>query len=434
MPIKPVPGGGGATPNFEYYSHQNNHGEYGYVNLDEVVTNFIAAYVGTGKILEGTKKGDVNYHAHRAFQELHYDTFKSCKSISITLPPSLIMVVPNDYVNYTKITWADDNGIERILYPTSKTSAPDKIQQDDDGNYLYGDAGQFAHSLLKTGFGGSSRLVLSLDDIDANSPVGTEFVVNPKNPHGYNDSVSPTSYTDGVNSTAYENNEIYENALKHPLEVGMEVFAPGFFPPGTKIASVTGPTNPTDTGSTFTFTTDKPSINLADYQNIPVTFKNYTDSTVWGKYKNAGSNTVGVDSSTTTNLAVDADNYFLNTGQRYGLDPQYAQANGSFFIDCKSGQIFFSSNLSGKTIVLHYISDGHGSSKELIVPKLAEEAMYKWIAYGCLSARADIPENVIQRYKKEKFAETRKAKIRLSNIKIEEIAQIMRGKSKFIDH
>ena len=68
------------------------------------------------------------------------------------------------------------------------------------------------------------------------------------------------------------------------------------------------------------------------------------------------------------------------------------------------------------------------------IPKLAEEAMYKWIAYGCASARVDVGEGVIQRLKKERFAETRKAKIRLSNIKLEEISQVLRGKSKFIQH
>ena len=85
-------------------------------------------------------------------------------------------------------------------------------------------------------------------------------------------------------------------------------------------------------------------------------------------------------------------------------------------------------------LILHYLSDGHGTKTELIVHKFAEEAMYKWIAYGCASARVGIPEGVIQRLKKERFAETRKAKIRLSNIKIEEITQLMRGKSKFIKH
>ena len=96
--------------------------------------------------------------------------------------------------------------------------------------------------------------------------------------------------------------------------------------------------------------------------------------------------------------------------------------------------IYFGSNLAGKTVTLKYISDGHGTDNEMIVHKFAEEAMYKWIAYGCASARIDVPENVIQRLKREKFAETRKAKIRLSNVKIEEITQVMRGKSKWIKH
>ena len=36
--------------------------------------------------------------------------------------------------------------------------------------------------------------------------------------------------------------------------------------------------------------------------------------------------------------------------------------------------------------------------------------------------------------KKERFAETRKAKLRLSNLKIEELTQVLRGGSKRIKH
>ena len=68
------------------------------------------------------------------------------------------------------------------------------------------------------------------------------------------------------------------------------------------------------------------------------------------------------------------------------------------------------------------------------VHKFAEEAMYKWIIYAVLASKRNIPEYVIARLKKEKFAETRKAKLRLSNIKLEEITQIFRGKSKQIKH
>ena len=85
-------------------------------------------------------------------------------------------------------------------------------------------------------------------------------------------------------------------------------------------------------------------------------------------------------------------------------------------------------------MILDYISDSLGTDGEVQVHKFAEEAMYKWIIYGCISARMGIPEYVVQRFKKEKFAETRKAKLRLSNIKLEEITQILRGKSKQIKH
>ena len=54
--------------------------------------------------------------------------------------------------------------------------------------------------------------------------------------------------------------------------------------------------------------------------------------------------------------------------------------------------------------------------EDAILHKFAEEAMYKWIAYGVLSTKINTPEHIIQRFKKEKFAETRKAKLRLSNI------------------
>jgi hypothetical protein len=68
------------------------------------------------------------------------------------------------------------------------------------------------------------------------------------------------------------------------------------------------------------------------------------------------------------------------------------------------------------------------------VHKFAEEAMYKCIAYAIISTRANMPEYVVQRFKKEARASKRQAKLRLSNIKLEEITQILRGKSKQIKH
>tara|TARA_R100000278_G_scaffold937_2_gene2089 strand:+ start:956 stop:1861 length:906 start_codon:yes stop_codon:yes gene_type:complete len=119
-------------------------------------------------------------------------------------------------------------------------------------------------------------------------------------------------------------------------------------------------------------------------------------------------------------------------GRRYGLDPQHTQINGSYFIDNSRGLIKFGSALAGVTVTLHYVSDGLGTDSEMVVHKFCEEACYKWIAYGILSTRSNIPPFIVQRFKREKFAETRKAKIRLSNIKIEEFTQVLRGMGKQI--
>ena len=69
----------------------------------------------------------------------------------------------------------------------------------------------------------------------------------------------------------------------------------------------------------------------------------------------------------------------------------------------------------------------------MVVHKFAEEAMYKSIAYAIFSTTIT-GQNFVPRFKQEKFAAIRQAKLRLSNLKIEELTQIMRGKSKWIKH
>jgi hypothetical protein len=149
-------------------------------------------------------------------------------------------------------------------------------------------------------------------------------------------------------------------------------------------------------------------------------------SDTWDKYKSSTPNENQND--------YDDETYWAYEGRRYGLEPSHAHVNGSFFIDELKGLIHFSSNLSGKTIILKYISDSLGTDDEMKVHKLAEEAMYKNITYSIISTQRNIPEQIVQRFKKERFAETRKAKLRLSNIKLEEITRILRGKSKHIKH
>jgi hypothetical protein len=60
--------------------------------------------------------------------------------------------------------------------------------------------------------------------------------------------------------------------------------------------------------------------------------------------------------------------------------------------------------------------------------------MYASILYSLLSNRINQPYYVVKRLKKDRSAKLRNAKIRLSNINLDEICQVMRGKSKWIKH
>lgn len=283
------------------YYNGSDFGGYQFISLDDLVNNFIVAYVGEDKIISKVKRTDVAFHAQRAIQELSYDTFRSEKSQEIEIGPALTMVLPHDYVNYIKLTWVDSTGIERIIYPAQKTSNPRAILQDSDYNYL----------------------------------------------------------DDGTNL-------LYAS-----------------------------------------------------------------DSNTWDKYKSTGPG----NSSNNAVTAEDQDGAFnLAYGQRYGIDPQFAQSNGTFFIDPVKSTIYFSSDMVDRTVTLKYISDGVATDEEMVVHKFAEEAIYKYIAHAVLATRANTPEYIVMRYKREKFAAVRQAKLRLSNIKLEEIAQVLRGKSKHIKH
>ncbi len=290
------------------YYQGDDLGNYQFTSLEDIINQFIIAYVGEGKIISKIKRTDVAFHAQRALQEMSFDTFKSVKSQEIVLPPSLTMILPRDYVNYVKLTWSDKAGIEHVIYPISKTSNPTKVLQDENGNYLF------------MGTNGDLR-------VDQN----------------------------------------------------------------------------------------------ADFSE--------SDSRTWNNYKTATPN-----ENAQINLDYDQDLWNYNVGQRYGLDPQFAQINGSFYIDELKGLIHFSSGLVGETILIKYISDSLGTDAEMKVHKFAEEAMYNQIAYAILSTRSNVPESLVYRFQKAARATKRNAKLRLSNIKLEEITQVLRGKSKQIKH
>ena len=131
----------------------------------------------------------------------------------------------------------------------------------------------------------------------------------------------------------------------------------------------------------------------------------------------------------------DAAWYKTAYGQRYGLDPVVSNQNGWFSISQRTGTFNFSSNLVNQVVLLSYISDGLILvTLNSIVPKLVEEAIYAQIASRVFQLRRDVDGGTKQVFKRDSYVKTRNAKIRLQNLKLDEITQWFRGQSKWIKH
>jgi len=502
---------------YSYYNDPTDFGNYQFTSLDNVISQFLVAYVGENKIISKVSRTDVAFHAQRAMQELSFDTFKSIKSQEIELPPSLTMVLPHDYVNYTKLSWSDSAGIKHPIYPTKETSNPFKIRQNEDKSYYFhGDTLQkdlpnsdFSENLNPT-TNWSSTPVPNTPAVDnINRQGGTlNFVHGSKVLSGSNSSRAYAVWQK-VNVSGLDQIDLTASGISAAASAGIKdagIIRIGFTSsldvngwdptkhnPNLLSIPVSGPSSldqrsrnhltdifnlPTATGggsylefndglatsSTKSMSDGGESglVLVENYEEIYIVITSHIPNFTTASDGDGNESTNKIDnivieydgvlpnlqtdgdSSTWTNYKshspsedinrYDDGTYDLVLGERYGISPQHAQVNGSFYIDQLKGLIHFSSNISGKTVILDYISDSLGTDGEMQVHKFAEEAMYKHIMYAILSTRANVPEYVVRRYKKEKFAATRQAKLRLSNIKLEELTQILRGKSKHIKH
>ena len=482
----------------QYYQSPERYGNYQFITLQELINQFMIAYVGEEKLVNKAREIDVQFHARRGLQELSFDTFKCTKAYEINVPSSLQLPLPHDYVNYVKFSWCDGAGIERILYPAAKTSNPLRPDQDADGNFKFQTDeevvinGDYSTTLVNSPWQISNVQTVGINTYsitgnttqDNISVIGGvlsmttgQFIYNGASAsrcyavwqeidvsnfntldikatvtshastadHGNGIVKFGLSTTPGVHTTnPYHSGP---NASLHQINVNPNYIPGGFlqWDDGNATATEKELTDVDVSNyntlyvliSTRTIWTSGPGLgslnsdatNLIDnvsvrFNGVPDSLKLKDESERWSKYK---SHQV-VD----TTEKYDDGTYDLVLGERYGIDPQYSQVNGSYYIDELKGNIHFSSGIAGKNVTIKYISDSLGTDEEMQVHKLAEEAMYRYITHAIMSTKANVPPVIVQRLKKEKFAAIRQAKLRLSNIKLEEITQILRGKSKWI--
>ena len=118
-------------------------GYYQHVKLEDIVNDFMMAEVGDGMLIPTVRQHLVEYHAQRGMQELTYDTLKSVKTFEYSPEGSLTVVLPQDLVNIVAMYWTDQQGNKHFMNERITSGAPLTNLEDQDGNNLYDENGNY---------------------------------------------------------------------------------------------------------------------------------------------------------------------------------------------------------------------------------------------------------------------------------------------------
>ena len=281
----------------QYYGDSSNWGDGQYVNLSDIINNFMIINVGDNKLINDISRFDVIFHAKRGLQELHYDALKEVRSIEIEMPDNLQITLPKDYVGLVRVSWVNDRGMLHPMTSGRYTGNVDKaFLQDDKGNIIF-----------SSGSDGQALEGTPLMDIR-----------NMRVAQGEDDKENP----------------------------------------------------------------------LSDY----------------------------------------------SYGGRFGMEPESANINGTYNVNKNLGVIRFDSSVSGKLIVIEYISDGmiDTSESQMKVHKFAEDFLYSYILYHIIKVKFGIQEYIVTRVRRDYFSSLKNTKIRLMDIHPLDLIQSLRGRNKWI--
>ncbi len=121
-------------------------GYYQYETLDNIVNNFLVAYVGDDKILAKAKRYEVEWHAQRGIQEFNYDILRSRSSLERELDERLSFPLPHDFVAPIQVGWIDQFGSKHPVQPDKNISLSAPYLQDSDYEYIYDNNGNHAEA------------------------------------------------------------------------------------------------------------------------------------------------------------------------------------------------------------------------------------------------------------------------------------------------
>ena len=216
-----------------YYEDPNRHGEYQYTSLDDIITAMELEALDEDSYLKHIKRSRMVQHAKQAIREVTRSAANDILAVEISVPPSLVWTLPQDYVNWVRVSRiVNDRGNFRLepLDINYNINIADGYLQDHDWEILFDDEGRVLTADASNAYakpykkyvvpGCSGRPTLNTAKLSKNG----EFTIDPRRGKIlFSSDLSETDVvieyvSDGLQADLYDNEITVHKYLKQTIE------------------------------------------------------------------------------------------------------------------------------------------------------------------------------------------------------------------------
>lgn len=141
----------------EAYENSDLHGHYQYVPLKQIIDDFLYETMDDDSLLKNIRRTKIIKHAKDALRELNKNVFNDTKKIEITVPESLAVIMPHDFVSFknARVVIYDEGTSSfrtKQLNRNTDINIADGILQDHNAEILFDDEGRVLNADASNGY------------------------------------------------------------------------------------------------------------------------------------------------------------------------------------------------------------------------------------------------------------------------------------------
>ena len=93
----------------DYYENEDLHGGYQFVSLETVINKLMAYSMDPDHYLSNTRRRLIRIHAKQGIKVLTRSVKRIIKAVEQTVGPDLYCILPQDYVDYVRVSYVGDD-------------------------------------------------------------------------------------------------------------------------------------------------------------------------------------------------------------------------------------------------------------------------------------------------------------------------------------